>query len=73
MFVLESEDVHAVRIDSRSATSCDMDFAAQRRDSREMFVLVDFEVVVVVETTPSYSMASPKRLRKRAVLMQLRK
>ena len=41
-----------MRIDSRSATSCDMDFAAQRRDSREMFVLVD-EVVVVVETTPS--------------------
>ena len=58
-----------------------MDFAAQRKDSRQMFVLVDFVavvvmvvvVVVVVETIPSYSMASPKRLRKRVVLMQLRK
>ena len=71
----EEEEVHAVSIDSRSVIGCDMDFAAQRKDSSDT-ISDDFELdeddAVDVETMFSYSMASPKRLRKRDVLIQLK-
>ena len=72
----EEEEVHAVSIDSRSVIGCDMDFAAQRKDSSDTisddFELDEDDAVDDVETMFSYSMASPKRLRKRDVLIQLK-
>ena len=39
----EEEEVHAVSIDSRSVIGCDMDFAAQRKDSSDT-ISDDFEL-----------------------------